>query len=434
MTPLSRPSKRRLGVVLTTTLAVTGLIASSAAGATFFNSGGIANGAGNPPDGPGVSILDTTAGDTVFGFGASAATGTRVADDFTVGAGGWKINGFELFTYQTGSTTTSTITAATVRIWDGPPDLTPADTGAKVVYGDDVTNRLASSVFSGVYRVTSTTLGDTTRPMMRTTVSTPTTLPAGTYWVDYQFAGSLASGPWAPPVTVAPVAGNAQQLTGGAWTAVTDNSVPRALPFKVLGDPDTAVTAGTVAGTTATFTYTGTPAGVTTGFECKLDAGAYAACPGGSKSYPGLAAGDHTFLVRSLIGAEADPTPASKTVTVTATADTTAPKLTLTGKAAQKAKKIVAAVGCDEACTATVTAKLTAIKGGKKTSVTLKPVTVSVSANGTVTVKLALTGKAKAAAKAALRSGGTAVVKLKASAKDAAGNVSKKAKLKVKLS
>ena len=64
---------------------------------------------------------------------------------------------------------------------------------------------MTTSVFSGIYRVTDTAPADVTRPIMRVTVATPVTLPPGTYWVDYQFAGSLASGPWAPPVTAAPV-------------------------------------------------------------------------------------------------------------------------------------------------------------------------------------------------------------------------------------
>ena len=317
-----------------------------------------------------------------------------------------------------------------VRIWDGPPDLTPADTGPVVVFGDTTTNRMTASVFSGIYRVTDTAQADVSRPIMRVTVATPTTLPPGTYWVDYQFAGSLGSGPWAPPVTAAPVAGNAVQYNGADWVPAMDNAIQRRLPFKVLGDPDTSVTASSVTGTTATFTFTGAPAGLATGFECRLDVQAFAPCPGG-KQYTGLSEGSHTFQVRALIGADPDPSPATKNFTV----DTTAPLLTLTGKSKQKTgKQVVGKARCSETCTATVSGKLTArTAGGKKTSMKLGAVTVTVNANGTTTVKVVLSKKAKAAAKAALSGGGTATIKLEGQAKDAAGNSAKKAKLVVKL-
>ena len=76
------PTSRRW--LLAATAALTGLVAGSAAGATFYDNGGQANGPGQDPDGPGISILDTAGGDNLFGFGASAATGFRVADDFAV--------------------------------------------------------------------------------------------------------------------------------------------------------------------------------------------------------------------------------------------------------------------------------------------------------------------------------------------------------------
>jgi hypothetical protein len=426
-----RASRRRAAQLLATTAALTGLLAGTAAGATFYDNGGQANGPGQDPDGPGTSILNTAGGDSLLGFGASAASGVRVADDFTVsGPGGWKINGFQLFTYQTGSTTTSTITSVNVRIWDGPPDVTPADTGAVVVFGDTTTNRMTTSVFSGIYRVTDTAPADVTRPIMRVTVATPVTLPPGTYWVDYQFAGSLASGPWAPPVSAAPVAGNAVQLLGDVWGPALDNTVQRRLPFKVLGDPDTSVTASSVSATTATFTFTGSPASLTTGFECRLDAQAFSACPGG-KQYTGLSEGSHTFEVRSLIGAAPDPTPATRTFTV----DVTGPMLALTGKQKQKAgTKITGTAECSEACSVHVTGRLSARSGsGPKVKINLKAVQVTVTANGATKVTLALSKKARAAVRAALSSGGTATVKLTGQATDAAANQGKPARLRIRL-
>jgi hypothetical protein len=63
--------------------------------------------------------------------------------------------------------------------------------------------------------------------------------------------------------------------------------------------PDTQVTSGPsgeTAATTAAFEFTATEPGAT--FECKLDAGAWESCATG-KSYSGLGAGSHTFLVRA---------------------------------------------------------------------------------------------------------------------------------------
>ena len=435
MTSRRHAAPRRAAALLTVSAALLGLIASSAAGATYYNNGGVVNQAGANPDGPGLSMV--TGSDLTAGFGAQQSANNRVADDFVVtDVGGWTLQGFEFFTYQTGSSTTSTITAATVRVWNGPPDLTPTDTGSTVVFGDTTTNRLVSSVFTNSYRVSAATMTDTSRPIMRTTVAAPVTLAIGTYWVDVQFAGSLASGPWVVPVTLAsdPATGNAlRSLNGAAWAAMADegSGVQKRLAFKALGAADTAISAATVSGASASFTYAGDPATIVTAFECRLDGGAYAACPGGTKQYTGLSAGSHTFEVRSLIGPEADATPATRTVTVV---DTTAPKLGLTGRATQKAgKKVKGAATCDEACTVSVKGKVTARSPSGTTATKLAGVQVKVSAGGKTTVKLVLTAKARAAAQAALAAGGTATVKLTGVATDASGNKTTKVTFTVKL-
>src|SRR5688500_17812262 len=54
---------------------------------------------------------------TTAGFRAISTT-DRIADDFTVPAGGWNITTVNFFGYQTGSSTTSTFTACTLRIWN----------------------------------------------------------------------------------------------------------------------------------------------------------------------------------------------------------------------------------------------------------------------------------------------------------------------------
>jgi peptidoglycan/xylan/chitin deacetylase (PgdA/CDA1 family) len=87
--------------------------------------------------------------------------------------------------------------------------------------------------------------------------------------------------------------------------------------------PDTSITdgpTGTVASRNASFEFSSTGTGST--FECKLDAGAWEACSS-PKSYASLADGPHTFSVRAKSGATVDPTPATRTWTVDATAPDT---------------------------------------------------------------------------------------------------------------
>lgn len=133
-----------------------------------------------------------------LGVGAQAvANNNYVADDFTLSASTF-INTITFFAFQAGSTTTSTMTGARVRIVTGDPTGQTRDANP-VVFGDLSTNRMASTSFTGVYRVTSTTLTGTTRPIMRIVATIGTTLPAGTYWLQWGLTGSLTNGPWAVP-------------------------------------------------------------------------------------------------------------------------------------------------------------------------------------------------------------------------------------------
>jgi hypothetical protein len=209
--------------------------------AVLYDNGPLVTHPGGGAGGADASALQTALLLSTYGFGNQASAGNRVADDFTVTGSGWLINTITFFGYQTGSTTTSTFTSLNLRIWDGPPN----QGGSMVVFGDTTTNRLASSTWSNSYRVLDTNLLDSTRPIMANVATVNTFLPAGTYWVDWQAAGSLASGPWAPPVSILGQTGkpgaNALQYTSAGWAALIDTGTalaPQDLPFIVDGLAD----------------------------------------------------------------------------------------------------------------------------------------------------------------------------------------------------
>jgi hypothetical protein len=93
--------------------------------------------------------------------------------------------------------------------------------------------------------------------------------------------------------------------------------------------PDTVIQSGpsgTTTDTTATFQFAATEAST---FQCRLDGGAWTPCAS-PQSYAGLAIAAHTFDVRATDTAgNVDPTPASRTWTVSAPADTTPPETTI---------------------------------------------------------------------------------------------------------
>lgn len=194
----------------------------------------------HPGGGPGGAdasrVQNSTMGNTSLGFNASVTGGFRIADDVVIPAPGATLNTITFFTYQTGSTTTSTINVVRVQIWNGAPNA-----GGVVVFGDTTTNRFLSTAFSNIYRDSETSVGNNQRPIMTVTATVGTTLPAGTYWIDVQIGGTLASGPWVPPTTVlgqtSGCAGgcNALQWTGAAWASVSDagNAAAQDIPFAV---------------------------------------------------------------------------------------------------------------------------------------------------------------------------------------------------------
>ncbi len=202
--------------------------------AVLYDNGPYFNSPGGGPGGADASILQTSLGLNVLGFAHQQSSNFRVADDFVIPAGQtWTINEAVFYAYQTGSTTTSTITGVNVRIWNGQPGV------GTVVFGDTSTNRMSATTWSNCYRYSDTSPG-TTRPLMRQTVTIGVTLGEGHYWIDWQSSGSLASGPWVPPITITGQAttGDALQYASGVWAPIIDNGTaqtPQGLPFVLDG-------------------------------------------------------------------------------------------------------------------------------------------------------------------------------------------------------
>lgn len=218
------------GGVLNLTNAVTVDFSNSTdKGVMLYDNGSFVTNPAGGPAGSDYSNLQT--GNGSFGFGHSISSFYKVADDFTINATSWTVDSIAFYAYQTGSTTTSTMTDYRVRIWQGTPG-----TGT-VVWGDTTTNRVARTHWSGCYR--GSDLLGTTRPIMRTVCATPSlTLIGGTYWVEYAAAGSLTSGPWAVPITIVNtvVTGNAMQRSNtGVWANLVDGANQQGLPFQIYG-------------------------------------------------------------------------------------------------------------------------------------------------------------------------------------------------------
>lgn len=203
--------------------------------ALLYDNGPLVTHPGGGAGGADASALQVSLGMNTLGAGHQWTLGYRIADDFAVAdPAGWDIQTITFFAYQTGSTTTSTITGVYVQIWDGSPD-NPAST---IVFGDLTTNRLQSTAWSNIYRASDTNLTDANRPIMADVATIGTTLPAGTYWLDWATAGSLSSGPWAPPISILGqiTTGNALQYTT-AWAPLLDTgtSTQQGFPFIIEG-------------------------------------------------------------------------------------------------------------------------------------------------------------------------------------------------------
>ncbi len=221
----------------------------------LHDSGPLASHPGQGYGGADASVRHSqTLGEQYMGYGHHVANGTRVADDFTT-TETWMIQAIDFYAYQVGAGAHSpTITAVNVRIWNG----SPLDPRSAIIYGDALTNRMASTVWDSLYRTDETDIPTATnRAVYRNRCLVPDwTLEPGVYWVDWQSDGTLASGPFVPPVSIAgqthPLGANALRCEGGVWSPAIDpgSQTPDAFRFVIRGvvDDPTLGVAGSAPG------------------------------------------------------------------------------------------------------------------------------------------------------------------------------------------
>lgn len=190
----------------------------------------MANNPGAGPGGSDMSNLETN--ETTFGFGSQIVNNNSMADDFTVGAGGWTITGLRFYAYQTGETT-PTINAVNFAIDSDLTNLTLAPASS------------VSATFTNIYRAVAGDFTSTNRRIQQVDVTgLNINLAAGTYWLKWSLGGTGASGPWTPhiPGSLATYGNNGQQsIGGGAFAAIFSDTgaVPPVLgadlPFQIYG-------------------------------------------------------------------------------------------------------------------------------------------------------------------------------------------------------
>ena len=223
--------------------AIAGTVLSLTASAQLYDNGPFINSVGTGPSGTDESwLFDASLSMGNFGYGASSGTFYRVADDFVVPVGTtWNIDSVYFYCYQTNApVNVSPITAVNIRVWDdggGSP-------GTTLLYGDTTTNRLVRSAWTNSYRVLESATGTSSaRGIFKNVCNTPgLSLPAGTYWIDWQFTGSSSfSGPWANPIVITGNAttGNGVQEAGAQnpWNAAMDpgSNTQQGFPFVFYG-------------------------------------------------------------------------------------------------------------------------------------------------------------------------------------------------------
>ncbi len=194
-----------------------------------------------------ITYLADTAFTTDAGYGGAAAsciytggyffglydgynTGWWLADEFTVPASTtWVFDTVIVYNIQDGSSSSSPFTGAYLQIYQGTPGA-----GGTVVWGNTTSNIIATTGFTGIYRVDTFTssggLLGTQRPIMylKLFLSSPPHLSSGTYWlvwsVDASGPGSIYCPPKVLPGRINPLGQVARQDSSGAWRTISDRT------------------------------------------------------------------------------------------------------------------------------------------------------------------------------------------------------------------
>lgn len=188
------------------------------------------------------SPTGTPGANSVLGYSVNyLATGStapyRQGDDFFVKDDLWNIDTITVYGFRSGGSTTESFASGVVRIWSARPGTA----GATVLAGDLTTNRLTSTAFSGLYRIgRAAGLATTTRPILAATLSLPTTLTRGTYWIEYGLnttTGNVMSPLVTIPGRVDTPGANAFFYTSQTYFDMVDtnNNLPLAVPFEIRG-------------------------------------------------------------------------------------------------------------------------------------------------------------------------------------------------------
>lgn len=201
----------------------------------IFDNGPFVTNPGVGFSGADVSIVETaTLGYGTLGYSVNNNIPLRLVEQFT-NTIPWQIDYIDVYAYQTGSPATSTFTGGFAKIWNADPS-----TGTAVAeFGDFTTNRMLLTDFTNCYRVQEgVALTTNNRPIMRTRIAINAVIQPGTHWIEWGLTGTLASGPFAPNISILGVGatGDAKQFNTTAYTATLVNGTHNiGIPFKLYG-------------------------------------------------------------------------------------------------------------------------------------------------------------------------------------------------------
>jgi hypothetical protein len=197
----------------------------------------------------GADTSSIAANSSTFGFGVNGAGATQaLADRFILSSASF-ISGISFVAYSTGTypfPPTSPFTAATMNIWNGVPGAA----GSSILF---TSSTLSMTAWTGIYRVTSTTLTNAQRPIFSLTMGfNNVQLAAGTYYASWAVTGVTAPGSTASvfsPMVMntdgtMPMGTALQSTNGGtSWANLIDTtagyqiSVPLAVTGTVVPEP-----------------------------------------------------------------------------------------------------------------------------------------------------------------------------------------------------